>query len=63
MVDYSVIHKDPTTVFTHDDFFMHPDIQLVLGRNFIETTSTSIALNLNHCQSVPGVFTDPGISS
>jgi hypothetical protein len=40
---------------------MHPDIELVLGRYFVETTAAGIPFNLNDGKSVPGILANAGV--
>ena len=41
-VDNDIVNQDSSAIFANNYFFMHPDIQLVLRRDFIKTTSTGI---------------------
>ena len=52
------VDHDTTAVFAYDDFLAHTDIQLLLRRNLVEATTTSITLNVGNTQSVTRVLTD-----
>jgi hypothetical protein len=45
--------KDPAAIFTNNDLFMHPDIELVLRRYLIETSAAGIAFDLDYGKPVP----------
>jgi hypothetical protein len=50
------VDQDTAAMFANDDFLVLTDVELALGRNLIETASTSISLDGYHRQAVAGVF-------
>ena len=50
----TVIHQDPSAIFADNDLLVHPDVKLVLGRNFIEASPAGVAFDLHNSQSVTG---------
>ena len=52
------INHNAAAIFANNDFLTHADIQLPLGRDFIETTATGITLYINNAQTVTRVIAD-----
>ena len=46
------VYHDTATVFAYDNFLARTDIQLLLGRNFVEATATSVTLYINYGQTI-----------
>ena len=40
---------------------MHPDIELMLGRDLIEATTAGIPFDLHNGKAITGIFPDPGV--
>ncbi len=52
------VNHDTSAIFANDDFLTRTDIQLSLGRDFVEATTTSITLYIYDTQSIARVLTD-----
>ena len=52
------VDHNTSAIFTNDNFLTHFDIELSLRWNTIETPSTRVALNINHCQTIACVLTN-----
>ena len=46
------VDHDAAAVFAHDDFFSHTNVELTLGRGFVEATTTGITLYVNDAQTI-----------
>ena len=46
------VNHDTTAVFANDDFLTRTDIQLLLRRNLVKATTTSITLNVYYAQTI-----------
>ena len=52
------VNHDTSTVFAHDDFLVHSDVQLALWGNLVKTTATCITLHINDANSIACILTN-----
>ena len=52
------VDQDTTTILTNDNLLVHLDIELTLGWNLVEATTTGITLYINNTQTIAGIATD-----
>ena len=52
------VNHDATAVLTNDNLLTHFDVELALGRNLVEATTTSITLYVYNAKSIACVLTD-----
>ena len=57
LVDFFV-DQDSSAIFADDDFLTAGDVELPLGRDFVEAAAAGVTLNGHHGQSVAGVLAD-----
>ena len=50
------VDHDTAAVFAYDDFFAHTNVELTLGRDFVEATTTGITLYINDAQTIARIF-------
>lgn len=50
------VDHDTAAVFAYDDFFAHTNVELALGRDFVEATTTGITLYINDAQTIARIF-------
>ena len=53
-----VVNEDAAAMFADDNFFVHLDFGLALGRNLAETASTSVTVDSDYGQSVACAVAD-----
>ena len=58
-----VVYKHAATVFADDDFLVHLDFALALGRDFAETATASVAVDGDDGKAVAGLFADAFVSN
>lgn len=52
------VDHDASAVFTHDDFLVHLDFHLLLGRDAVEAAAAGVALDVDDAEAVAGVLAD-----
>ena len=62
-VDYFVIHKDTSAIFTYNDLLARFDVELPLWGDLVEASAAGVALNRYNSKAVPCIRPDPFICS
>ena len=57
------VDEDAAAVLTHDDFLAGTDVELSLGRDFVEAASAGITVDSHDGQAVAGIGPDAAIGS
>ena len=58
-----VVDKHAAAVFTDDNFLVHLNLTLALGRDFAETAATGVAVDGDDSKTVAGLFADALVGS
>src|ERR1017187_5090002 len=52
------IHQNPPAMLANDNFLSLTDFQLLLGGNFVKTSSARVSLNHYYCQTIASIGSD-----
>ena len=60
--DDALVDKDTAAILANDNLLVCADVQLVLGRNAVEATTTSFVEDTNNSETITGILTDTLVS-